>query len=124
MHRSKFDADQSVKWVSPITFGSSRQHDLELSEQPGLGLDIDAAAVLFYDDVVAHRQAKPGTFARGLGCEERIEYFLFDPFWDAGPVIANTDFNPVSEVLGRCGKRRIEPVTGFRFAFRRGVKSV
>jgi len=53
-----------------------RQYDLELSEKSGLRIDIDAAAVLLYDDVVAHRQAKPGTFARGLGREERIEYFL------------------------------------------------
>jgi hypothetical protein len=75
-----------------------RQYDLELSEQPGLRLDVDAAAVLLYDNVVAHRQAKPGTFARGLGCEERVEYFLFDLFRDAGAVIANTDFNLVSEV--------------------------
>jgi hypothetical protein len=84
MHCSKFDRCQPVKWAWQITFGSSAANDFELSEQPGLGLEVDAAAVLFYDDVVAHRQAKPGTFARGLGCEERIEYFLFDSFWDAG----------------------------------------
>src|SRR5271169_5143589 len=124
MRRSKLGLGQPVIWVWRLPSARPRQNDPELGEKSGLRLDIDAAAVLFYDDVVAHRQAKPGTFARGLGCEERIEYFLFDPFWDAGPVIANTDFNPVSEVLGRCGKRRIEAVTGFRFAFRRGVKSV
>jgi hypothetical protein len=54
---------------------------------------------MFYDDVVAHRQAKPGTFARGLGGEERVEYFLFDLFRDAGAVIANTDFNGLAEVF-------------------------
>jgi hypothetical protein len=32
-------------------------------KSPGFCLDIDAAAVLLHDDVVAHRQAKPGTFA-------------------------------------------------------------
>jgi hypothetical protein len=31
-----------------------RQHDLEVSEKSRLRLDVDAAAVLFYDDVVAH----------------------------------------------------------------------
>jgi hypothetical protein len=31
-----------------------RQHDLELSEKSGLRLDIHAAAVLLYDDVMAH----------------------------------------------------------------------
>ena len=40
-----------------------RQYDLELGEKPGLCLDIDAATVLLDDYVVAHRQAKPGTFA-------------------------------------------------------------
>ncbi len=94
-----------------------RQYDLELTEKSGLCLDINAAAVLLYDDVVAHGQAKPGTFTRGLGREERVEYFLFDLFRDAGPVIANTDFNLVSEVLRRSRKRWLEAVTGFRFAF-------
>jgi len=53
----------------------SRQHDLELSEKSGLRLDIYAAAVLLYDDVVAHRQTKPGTFARGLGRENGLNIF-------------------------------------------------
>ena len=101
-----------------------RQNDLELSETPGLRLDIDAAAMLFYDDVVAHRQAKPGTFARRFGREERVEYFLFDLFRDSGPVVANADLNLVSEVLRRSGKHRLEAITDFRFAFRRGVESV
>jgi hypothetical protein len=72
-----------------------RQYDLELSEKSGLRLNVDAAAMLLYDDVVAHRQAKPGAFAGRLSREERVEYFVFDPFRDASPVIANTDFNLV-----------------------------
>ena len=71
-----------------------RQHDLELSEKTGLRLDIDAATVLFYDDVVARRQAKPGTFARGLSREERVEYFLFDLCRDAGPVLRLCALSP------------------------------
>ena len=101
-----------------------RQNDLELSEKSGLRLDIDAAAVLFYDDVMAHRKTEPGTFARWLGREERVEYFLFDLFRYAGAVIANTDFNLVAEVLRRSVKHWLESVTGFRFAFRRGVECV
>jgi hypothetical protein len=111
-------------WVWRLPSARPRQNDPELGEKSGLRLDIDAAAVLFYDDVVAHRQPKPGTFARGFGCEERIEYFLFDFFRDAGPVIANTDLNLVSEVLRRSRKHWLEAVTGFRFAFRRGVESI
>jgi hypothetical protein len=70
-----------------------RQYDLELSEESGLRLDIDAATMLFHDDVVAHRQAKPGTFARGFGRKEWIEYLRFDLFRDTGSIVANTDFN-------------------------------
>src|SRR4029077_3502872 len=98
------DAGQSVKWSDGLPLDRPRQNDLKFSEKSGLRLDIDAAAVLFHDDVMAHRQAKPRTFTRGLGREERVEYFLFDLFRDAGPVIANTDFNLVSEVLRRSVK--------------------
>ena len=43
-----------------------RQHNLELSKKSGLRIDIYAAAVLLDDDVVAHRQAKPGTLTSSL----------------------------------------------------------
>jgi hypothetical protein len=45
----------------------SRQYDLELSEKPRLCLDLDGAAVLFHNDVMAHGQAKPAAFAGGKG---------------------------------------------------------
>src|SRR6202790_3660726 len=114
--RGHFQTSSRVpaKSVDPSTAGMRRlrrqvrlplvrppQYDLKLSKKPGLRLDIDAAAVLFDDDVVAHRQAKPGTFTRGLGREERVEYFVFDLVRDAGAVIANTDLALVSEILGR-----------------------
>src|SRR5713101_2820847 len=110
--------------LAGLPLARARQYDLELSKKSRLRLDIDAAAVLFHDDVVAHRQAKPGTFARGLGCEKRVEYFLFDLFGEAGPVIANADFNLVSKVLRRSGKYWLEAVTGFRFPFRSSVEPV
>src|SRR6202021_835634 len=96
----------------------------KLGEKSGLCLDIDAAAVLFDDDVVAHRQAKPSTFAWGLGREERVEHLLFHLFRYAGPVIPNTDFNLVSPVLRCCGKHWLEAVIRFGFAFRGGIESV
>src|SRR6202790_4985892 len=97
------------------------QYDLELREDSGLRLDIDAAAMLFHDDVVAHRQAEPGTFARGFGCKERVEYLRFDLFRDTGSIIANTDFNLVSKVLGRSGKHCLVAIIEVRFSVRRGV---
>src|SRR5260370_1273515 len=67
MHRSNW---QQIRRWSAGEMGSAdlplvrpRQYDLELGEKPGLCLDIDAATVLLDDYVVAHRQAKPGTFA-------------------------------------------------------------
>ena len=68
----KADIDRKVRHVSKVPVADSnltlsageleaglplvrpRQHDLELSEKSGLRLDIYAAAVLLYDDVVAH----------------------------------------------------------------------
>jgi hypothetical protein len=101
-----------------------RQYDLELSKKSGLPLDINAAAVLLYDDVVAHREAKSGTFTRGLGREERVEYLFFDIFRNARSVIAYPDFNLVSEIFRRSGKDWLEAVTGFHLALRRSVKSI
>src|SRR6202165_5415848 len=102
---------QSKNGSRRLPLARPRQYDLELGEKSGLRLDIDAAAVLFYDDVVAHRQAKPGTFAGRLSREEWVENFLLDAFRDAGPVVANADFNLVSEVLRRSGKHWLEAVT-------------
>ena len=90
---------QSENGSRRLPLARPRQYDLELGEKSGLRLDINAAAMLFHDDVVAHRQAKPGAFTRRLGREERVEYFILDPFRDAGPVVANADFNLVSEVF-------------------------
>ena len=92
-------ARRTARGCGGLLLACLRQHDLELGEEFGLRIDVDAAAVLFHDDVVADRQARPGTFARGLGREERVEYLLLDLFRGASPVVANTDFDPVSEVL-------------------------
>jgi len=76
-----------------------RQYDLELGEKSGLRLDIDAAAVLFHDDVVAHRQAKPGTFAREFGREELVEYFVRSGELSAGPPQAAAAA-PIARIAG------------------------
>src|SRR5690349_8745450 len=52
------------------TIAGARQADDELGELSRLAVDVDAAAVLLDDDVVAHRQPKPGAFAGRLGGEE------------------------------------------------------
>jgi len=115
MHSNKLDAGQPVKLGAPVL----PLVLLKLSEESELG--IDAATMLFHDDVVAHRQPKLGAFALGLGCKEWVEYLRFDLFRDTGSIIANTDFTLFSKVLCRSGQHWLETVTGFRFSFRRGV---
>jgi hypothetical protein len=84
MRRSKLVAGKPLKCELP--FARPRQYDFELGEKPLAPSRPYAASVLFYDDVVAHRQAMSGTFARGFRCEERVEYFLFDLFRDVVPL--------------------------------------
>src|ERR1700730_17525790 len=115
---------QSKNGSRRLPLARPRQYDLELGEKSGLRLDINAAAMLFHDDVVAYRQAKPGAFARRLGREEWVEYFILGPFRDAGPVVANTNFNLVSEIFRRSDKRWLETIAGFCLAFGRGIESV
>jgi hypothetical protein len=55
--------------------------------------------VLLYDDVVAHRQAKPGAFARGLGREERVEHLFLHFSRDARAVVADADFDRLAAIL-------------------------
>jgi hypothetical protein len=91
-------------------FGSSaRQHDPEFNELPKLRLHIDAAAMLADDDVVAHRETKPGTFARRFSPEERIEYLLFYPVRDSGPIVTDANFDLVAEIPRRRCQRRSNP---------------
>src|ERR1700682_2985983 len=60
MHSSKIGRGSTGgNGFGRLALACPRQYDLELSEQPGLRLDVDAAAVLLYDNVVAHREAKP-----------------------------------------------------------------
>jgi hypothetical protein len=58
--------------------------------------------VLFHDDVVTHRKAKPGSFTRRLGGKERIEHLFPHLGRDSGSVVANADFYRIAEVSGGC----------------------
>jgi hypothetical protein len=101
-----------------------RQNDLEFSEMPGLRLHFDGTAVLFHNDIVAHRQAKSCAFTRRFRCKERSEYFRFCFGWDPGAVVADANFDRVTEILRHSGKRRFEVVNGFHRAFSRCVEAV
>ena len=52
------------------------QADRELGEFADLAVDLDRAAMLLGDDVIADREAEPGAFAGRLGREERLEQLV------------------------------------------------
>ena len=80
--------------------------------------------MLFHNDVMAHRKAKPGAFACWFGREKGIEYLLFDLRRDAGAIVADANFDPVTEILRRGGQRRFKAVSSFYLAFVCCVESV
>ena len=103
----------------------ARQDNPDFGELAGLRLDLDRAAMLLDDDVVADREAKPGTFSGRLGREERIEHLLLHLGRNAGAVVADPDFHAVAKVLGRGGKGRlVVAAIGFCFALGRRIKAI
>src|SRR4051794_5951643 len=92
----------------------SRQRDDEFREYAGFGVNVNSAAMLFHDDVVAHRQPKPGAFAGRLGREERIEYFFLNLWWDTDAVVTDADFDVVA----------IPACAGDEFGFEAGAASL
>ena len=66
---------------------------------PGVGLDLDRAAVLL-DDPVADREAQPGPLADRLGGEERVEDPLADRRVDAAAGVGDLDPDALGLGLG------------------------
>src|SRR5215471_15952653 len=74
----------------------SRQNNPDFREFARLRIDLDRAAMLFDYDVVTNRKAEASAFSRWLGCEERIEHFLFDLRRNANSIITDLDLNAVT----------------------------
>src|SRR5690349_25092878 len=70
----------------------ARQGNDELGELAELGLNVNPAAVLLYNDVMSHREAESCPFPGRFSGEERIEDLLSDLRWDAGTVVPDADF--------------------------------
>jgi hypothetical protein len=79
----------------------ARQDNPEFGELAGVGVDLNRPAMLLDDDVVTNGQAQPSPFTGGLCRKERIEHLLLHLGWNAGAVVANPDFDAVTQVLGR-----------------------
>src|SRR5258706_15905205 len=102
-----------------------RQNNREFRELPSLRLDVDRATVLFHDDVMAHRKAKPGPFTRRLRREERIEHLFLHLGRNAGAVVANADLHGVTEISRGCTEDRIKTGTAIlRLAFGYRIESI
>jgi hypothetical protein len=81
--------------------------------------------MLFDDYVVTDREAEAGALASGLRSEKRIEDLLLHLGRDAGAVVPDRYFDPVTEVLGAGSKGRLVVASiCFRFALRRRIEAV
>ena len=58
--------------------------------------------MLLDDDVVTNGQAKPCPFAGRFCRKEWVEQLLLHLRRDTGAVVADSDFDLIAEVLGRC----------------------
>src|ERR1700722_6014045 len=102
----------------------SRQRNNEFGKRAWARIHFDLSAMFFPHDVMAHRPAKPGSFASRLSGEERIEHLLFHLQRDSSAVIANPDFDRVAQAFGGCAQRRLEALVASFLALSRGVKAV
>src|SRR5262249_48719986 len=100
----------------------ARQNHPNFSERSRLCVYLDCATVLLDNDVVADGEPQPGAFSGRLGCKERIEHLFFHIRRNAGAIVTDRYFNPVTKVLGRGNNGRlIIPAVRFRSALSRRI---
>ena len=81
--------------------------------------------MLLGDDIVADRKAKPRAFASRFGREERLEELVPDLGWNAGAIVANADFDCITEISRRHLQGRLEiRVASLPLAFRGCIKAI
>ena len=82
--------------------------------------------MLFYDDVMGHREAEPCPVSGRFGGEEGIEHLFSHLGRDAGTVVANTDFDCLAKVPGGSSENRLKDliVACFYPTFVCGVEAV
>ena len=103
----------------------SWQDDGELGELPRLRINLYRAAVLFHNDIMAHRKTKPGAFPGWLGRKERIEYLVLYFGWNATTVVAYAYLYVITESFRSSTEYRLEIcLTILAFALGCGIESV
>ena len=88
------------------------QSDGELSVLADPAIDGDRTAMLLGHDVIADREAKTGSLASRFGGEERLEQFVLDLGRNADAVVADADFDRISEI----SRRHLQSGLEFRVA--------
>src|SRR5207249_3389081 len=76
--------------------------DLEFGEFTGLGVDLDRPAMLLDDNVVAQRETKTRSLARGLRRKEGIKDLFLHRGRNASAAVTDPDLHAVAEIFG-CG---------------------
>ena len=81
--------------------------------------------MLLDDDVVADGETEAGPFASGLRGEKWIEYLFLHLKRHTSAIVADPDFHPVTEVLGRGSERWLVVASiCFGFTLRRRVEAI
>src|SRR5260370_26516905 len=102
-----------------------RQTYGELGESADLAGDLDRAAMLMGDDVVANRKSKPGAFPGRLGGEERLEELVLDLGGNADAVVAHPNLDGLAEIPRGNRQQGVErPVAFLALALVRGIATV
>src|SRR5882724_54881 len=101
------------------------QDDPEFGVLSQLGIDLDRAAVLFHDNVMAHRKTESGAFAGRLGRIEWVEHLVLHLGGDAGAVVANAYLYRLTEVFcSRADKGLKARIAALHLALGHRIKSV
>ena len=80
--------------------------------------------MLFNDDIVAQREAEAGSLAGGFCRKERIEHLFLHLGRNAGAVVADSNFDAVTEILGPGNDGGLVAPIYFCLALRRRVEAV
>jgi hypothetical protein len=103
----------------------ARQSNRELREIADPAVDLDTAAVLLGDDVVADRKPEAGPLAGRLGRKEGLEQLVFDLGWNAGAIVSDAEFNCVAGISRRYLQCRVElRVASLLLAFGGGIEAI
>ena len=105
--RVLFNPNVTTAWFTSVM----GMNDPKFGELAGLRIDLNRPAMLFDDDVVTDGQAQPSPFTGRLGRKEGIEQLFLRLREDTGAVVADSDFDAVTQVLSLCSQHRLVVVS-------------